>query len=94
MTVAVFIGITSAIALLVLMYKLGIRKFMGYPVAVDIGASALFALLFAGTLTGMTVAVVAGLFFSLIVYLVRLVAGFERYSINKGWTYYPPRAMV
>ena len=91
MLIALFMGLLSAIALVVIMSRLGIKKFMGYPAVVDIVGSVLFALLFAGTLTGMMVAVVAGLTLSLIVYTIRLLVGFEKWTKKNGWEYYPPR---
>lgn len=94
MLIAIFMGLLSAIALIVIMARLNIRKFMGYPVLVDITGTILFCILFAGTLTGMMVAVIAGLTLSLMVYIVRQLLGFERYNRKQGWTYYPPRYMV
>jgi len=76
------------------MARMDIRKFMGYPVIVDVAGSVLFCMLFAGTLTGMMVAVIAGLTLSLFVWLIRTTIGFKRWSKKTGWTYYPPRYMT
>jgi hypothetical protein len=95
MLIGIFMGFLSAIALVVIMARLDIRKFMGYPVIVDITGSALFCLLFAGTLTGMMVAVIAGLTLSAIVWMIRYVIGFERFNFkSRTWSYYPPRYMA
>lgn len=90
-----FMGILSAVALLILMARLDIRKFVGYPVIVDIFGSCLFAILFAGTLTGIMVAMVAALTLSAFIWIVRLLMGYKRFDRkHKVWTYYPPRYMT
>ena len=89
MLTGIFMGLLSAIALVIILARLGLRKFMGYPVALDICGSVLFCLLFAGTLTGMMVAVVAGLALSGIVYIVRSVVGYDRWDRKQGWVHYP-----
>lgn len=94
MLVGLFMGFLSAIAFVIILARLGLRKFMGYPVAVDILGSALFCVLFAGTLTGMMVAVIAGLTLSGMVWLIRTLFGFEKWVRGKGWVYYPPRYMT
>ena len=94
MLTAIFMGFLSAIALVILMSRIDIRKFVGYPVIVDIIGSVLFAVIFAGTLTGMMVAVIAALTFSAIIFLVRLILGYERFDLkSRSWQYYPPRAI-
>lgn len=94
MLTAIFMGFLSAIALVILMSRIDIRKFVGYPVIVDIIGSVLFAVIFAGTLTGMMVAVIAALTFSAIIFLVRLIMGYERFDIkSRSWQYYPPRVI-
>jgi ABC-type microcin C transport system permease subunit YejB len=88
-------GFLSALALVIIMARLDIRKFMGYPVIVDIAGSVLFAVLFAGTLTGMMVAVIAALTLSAIIYIVRLVVGYERFNFKtRSWAFHPPRYMT
>lgn len=92
--IAILMGILSSIALLVILWKIGMRKFLGYPVTLDIVASLLFTLLFAGTLTGMLVAVIAGLTFTAIVFILRAIMGFQKWSFKNGWTYFPPRRLT
>lgn len=95
MLVGLFMGFLSAIALIIIMARISLRRFMGYPVAVDIVGSVLFAFVFAGTLTGMMVAVVAALVLSGAIWIVRAVSGYERFNFKtKQWTYYPPRYMT
>lgn len=95
MLTGLFMGVLSAVALIIIMARIDIKKFMGYPVIVDIAGSILFAFIFAGTLTGMMVAVVAALTLSAVIWVVRLVMGFERFSFKrKQWEYHPPRYMA
>jgi hypothetical protein len=94
MFIGIFMGILSAVALLIIMTRLGLRKFVGYPVIVDITGSALFAVLFAGTLTGMMVAVIAALTLSGMIWVVRFLMGFERFNFKtRHWEYSKPRYM-
>ena len=86
-----FMGVLSAIALLIIMARLDIRKFVGYPIIVDVLGSFLFAVLFAGTLTGIMVAMVAALSLSAFIWLTRFFMGYKRFTKRNGWEYYPPR---
>lgn len=89
-----YISIGTALALFVLMLKIGLRKVLGYDVYVDIGCTLFLLYAFQGTATGMITATLAGLFLSIILYLFKLCIGYERYEeINEqesDWVYYPP----
>jgi membrane protein CcdC involved in cytochrome C biogenesis len=87
-----FMGFLTAVALLVICYRIGIKKIVGYPVFADLGASIMFCLLLAGTLTGMTIAIIAGLCFSFAIWCIRRLTGYERFDIKQRvWIYYPPQ---
>lgn len=89
---ALFMGFLTATALLVICFKLGIKKIVGYPVTADLTASAMFCVLMAGTLTGMMIAIIAGLAFSGMIWVIRRLTGYERYSIKqRAWVYYPAK---
>lgn len=94
MLVAIFMGFFTVVALVCIMARINLSKFMGYPVLTDLGGTILFSLLFAGTLTGMLVAVVAGLLLSAFTWVYRYLFGFKRYTRKTGWSYYPPRRLV
>lgn len=94
MLVAIFMGFFTVVAFIVILARFNLTKVMGYPTLVDIGGSVLFALIFAGTLTGMLVAVIAGLLLTMFTWAYRWVFGYKRYDRKQGWTYYPPRRMV
>lgn len=88
--IALVVGILSMLAVFILMSRLGIKRCMGYPIIVDVLGSALFTILFWGTLTGMMIAAVAAIALSLSVWLVRKTMGYERFSIKtRGWQVYP-----
>ena len=85
-----FMGFLTALALLVVCWRVNIKRIVGYPVATDLTASAMFCILLAGTLTGMAIAIVAGLMFSTVIWVVRRIKGYERFNIKtRAWEYYP-----
>lgn len=94
MLIAIFMGFFTVVAFIVILARFNLTKIMGYPTIVDIGGSVLFALIFAGTLTGMLVAVIAGLLLTMFTWAYRYLFGYEKYKVKKGWSYYPPRRMV
>ncbi len=59
-------GILTALGFLVLFWKLGFRRFRLFEVPIDLGVTAIMALLFWGTFSGMMTAIVGGLVFSLL----------------------------
>jgi hypothetical protein len=86
------IGVLAAVAKIVVLLRLGVlRKLMGFHFALDLAAGALFAWLFFGTLTGMVIAAIAGLVFSLFITVYRRVAGYERLTL-RGWRDVRPHA--
>ena len=87
----VFMGILSTFALLITLSRVDIRKFMGYPICLDISGTLLFALLFHNSLTGMMIAVIATLSLWLSITVYRRYFGYKRYKLRKGWVFYPPR---
>ena len=86
------IGILAAVAKIIVLMRRGmLRKLMGFHFALDFAAGTVFAWLFFGTLTGMVIAAVAGLTFSLFITVYRRVAGYERLTI-RGWKEVRPNA--
>ena len=87
-----FMGALSTFALLITLSRLDLRKFIGYPVLLDISGTLLFAALFHNSLTGMMIAVIATLTLWLAITLLRKYWGYKRYSLKaRTWVYYPPR---
>lgn len=76
------ISIFTALAVYVVILKIGIRKVLAYEVTVDIVVTIVLMILFSGTLTGIVAATFAGLFFSIIMYISKLIFGYEKYEYN------------
>lgn len=87
-------GITSAITFLILLARINLTRFMGYPILVDVLGTVTFVAIFHGTLTGMLCAVIAGLSLSGAIAALRYFRGYERWHIKQGWVYYPPRKLA
>lgn len=88
----VFMGLLSTFALLLTLSRVDIRKFMGYPILLDLSGTLLYAALFHASLTGMMIAVVATLSLWLSITLYRRWFGYKRYSFKaRAWVLYPPK---
>lgn len=90
---AILVGILSAIAVIVVMARISLKKFMGYPVITDICVTLFLACLLAGTFAGITAALVGGLVFSALITVIRKLLGYQRIGIRKMkpvWVDYPP----
>lgn len=80
----VIIAAMAVIGILIMMGRLNMRRFLGYPNAVDIMCTLLFLFLFAGTFSGMVVAGFASLFMSCMLGALRSFMGAERLAIKRG----------
>ncbi len=84
-----FMGFLVATAFIVVCCRINLKRIVGYPVLADLTATAMFCILMAGTLTGMSVAIVAGLVFSAVVTIVRKTMGYERFNLTtRTWVVY------
>jgi hypothetical protein len=64
-------GLISALGLLFLLFKFGVRRVITFDILIDIGATALLMVLFAGTFGGMMAAMVGGLIISVVLYVLK-----------------------
>lgn len=64
-------GVISALGLLFLLFKFGIRRVITFDIPVDIGMTALLMALFAGTFGGMMAAMVGGLIISVTLFVLK-----------------------
>lgn len=64
-------GVISALGLLFLLFKFGIRRVITFDIPIDIGFTALLMFLFAGTFGGMMAAMVGGLIISVTLFVMR-----------------------
>ena len=78
------IALAAAIAKMVLLHKLGMfRRLLALDAVLDLIGGMLFAWLFMGTLTGMAIAAVAGLMFSLMLLVYKRSFGYERFDLRR-----------
>ncbi len=85
----VIIGVFTAIAFYILMWKIDIKKFAGYNWQTDLCMMVIISFMFFGTLTGMVVAVVAGITMSLLLTISQYIFGALKYSIeDEDWIDY------
>lgn len=78
-------GVLAALAFIIVMHKIGIKKFTGYSVHADILVSGVLTILFLGTLGGMLTAIIGGIFVSLYLVIAKFVFGTQKYRFGKGW---------
>ena len=64
-------GLISAIGILILILKLGMRKVISYDVAIDVIVTGILMFSLAGTYSGMMAALVGGLFVSITLFLMK-----------------------
>ena len=87
-------GVASAIGILFLLFKLDIRKVLAFDIFVDIGASVLLIVMFAGTFAGMMAAVIAGSIISIVLYCMKKLIGCkkpQRRGLRLQWVIVPPQ---
>ena len=64
-------GFLSAVGLLFLIFKFGVRRIIAYDIPIDIAVTALLMYLFAGTYSGMIAAMVGGLIVSITLFSMK-----------------------
>ena len=83
----ILIGLMSATALYVLLLKTppSLRsKLLGLDLYLDTGVTALLMIMFAGTLGGMIAAVFGGLIFSGMLWISKVLFGYDKPMIHRG----------
>jgi riboflavin transporter FmnP len=64
-------GLLSALGLLFLIFKFGIRRIIAYDIPIDITVTAFLMYAFAGTYSGMIAAMVGGLIISITLFIMK-----------------------
>lgn len=64
-------GLLSALGLLFLIFKFGIRRVISYDIPIDVTVTAFLMWAFAGTYSGMMAAMVGGLIVSVVLYTLK-----------------------
>ena len=77
------VGIFSALGLLLIALKLGGRKTIGSDVFVDVLITITLMVCFYGTFSGVTAAMVGGLFVSVVLFLMKKTMKHERLTVAK-----------
>lgn len=83
MLALVIVAIMTVLGALIMMQRLNLRRFLGYPNLVDLSFTILMLVLFAGTFSGMVAAGFASLFMSVLLGVLRSIIGAERLSIQR-----------
>lgn len=85
----VLLGFLSALSVFVVMWRINIRRFMGYPVICDVTVCVALGLALHGSFGGMAAAIIGSLFFSAGIWCLRHLVGYERYVWRVGWVRQP-----
>ena len=76
-------GLLSALGLLFLIFKFGIRRVISYDIPVDIAVTLLLMYVFAGTYSGMMAAMVGGLIVSITLFIMKRTMVREVLTVRK-----------
>ncbi len=76
------VGLLTAIAIFILLMKMGIRKFTNHSILTDVIISGGLTIMFIGTFTGMATALTAGIFVSLMLWVAKL---FSKKQPDEDW---------
>ena len=64
-------GILAGLGLLILIFKLGIRRVIAYDIVIDVAVTSILMYTFAGTYSGMAAALIGGLFVSIALWAIK-----------------------
>jgi len=87
----IFAGLLSALGLLFLIFKFGVRRIIAYDIPIDITVTAFLIYAFAGTYSGMIAAMVGGLIVSITLYVMKRTMRREELKLVKT-SQFPYRA--
>jgi hypothetical protein len=76
-----FLALLSTVAILMLLHELDMRLIAGYMAVADIAISFLVLIFTAGTISGLMIGAITGLFLSLYLRWYRRTNGFSRFRI-------------
>ncbi len=76
------VGLLTAIAIFILLMKMGIRNFTNHSILTDVIISGGLTIMFIGTFTGMATALTAGIFVSLMLWIAKL---FNKKQPDEDW---------
>ena len=73
-------GILAALAILILLCKLGLKRFIRHDIILDFAISMLLGVLFVGTMSGMMIALIGGITASIALYVIKQFIPKEEYE--------------
>lgn len=76
-------GLLSALGLLVLIFKFGIRRVIAYDIPIDIVITGFLMYVFAGTYSGMIAAMIGGLIISITLFIMKRTMRREELKLIK-----------
>ncbi len=79
----IFAGLIAALGLLFLLFKFGVRRIITYDIPIDIAATVLLMILFAGTFSGMMAAMFGGLVISVTLFVMKQTMSREELQLVK-----------
>lgn len=86
-------GIISAMAFVIVLYKIGIRKCLGFDLYLDLFVTVTLAVIFGGTYSGMMAAIIGGLLFSIVLMVLKQIHGYQKFTW-RGWVDVPRHAAI
>ena len=90
----IWVGILSALGLLLLALKAGGRKTIGHDIFVDVLITVTLMVCFYGTFSGMAAAMIGGLFVTILLFIMKKTMVHETLTVQKGipkWKEVDPR---
>lgn len=85
-------GLIAALGCLIILWRLGIRRVVGYILFWDIALTTLLVFMFIGTYAGMMTGLFAGVIISVVLTLVKKSIGYERLILSRKKGKVFPRA--
>lgn len=85
----IVLGLLSALSIFVVMCRINVRRFMGYPALVDVATCIGLGWALHGSFGGMVAAITGSLFFSSFIWVFRKIWGYERFKGKRGWVRTP-----
>jgi len=79
-----FAGLLSAFGILIVLFKFGVKRVIGFDLPLDIAITAFLLFSFAGTFSGMMTAMIGGIIVSLVLLAMRKTVQYERPTVI--WT--------
>jgi NADH:ubiquinone oxidoreductase subunit 2 (subunit N) len=90
-------GLVMVIATLMALARFDLRKCLGYSAAIDVGFTVLMFAMFSGTFSGIIASSFAGVFMTMLLYILRASIGCKKLRIVRPgylprirWVYYGP----